>query len=283
MNNKTIRLVIPDWQGGDNPVYALGAKILKAIAPANDNQSTVTIDVPTEPTNLVKENGVTGQSIVKETLLKAKDALNQHNPAKVTTLGGNCQVSQAPIDYLNGQYDHLGVIWVDAHPDISTPDNYPNEHAMVLGNLLQKGDPVFNQLVDHPLKPEQIFYAGLQEPNAAEKVILPANGLEHQHHQGLSLTDVKAWVKENAIQHLYIHFDIDVLSPQHFYSTYFNNPQFTSKPHTAEGIATVPKTWRFLTDLNNQFDLVGLTIAEYMPWSAQQLASLMDNLKIFRQ
>lgn len=55
MNNKTIRLVIPDWQGGDNPVYALGAKILKAIAPANDNQPTVTIDVPTGPTNLVKE------------------------------------------------------------------------------------------------------------------------------------------------------------------------------------------------------------------------------------
>lgn len=216
MNNKTIRLVISDWQGGDNPVYALGAKILKAIAPANDNQPTVTIDIPTEPTNLVKENGVTGQSIVKETLLKAKDALNQHNPAKVITLGGNCQVSQAPIDYLNGQYDHLGVIWVDAHPDISTPDNYPNEHAMVLGNLLQKGDPFFNQLVDHPLKPEQIFYAGLQEPNNAEKVILPADGLEYQHHQELSLTSVKAWVKENAIQHLYIHFDIDVLSPNIF-------------------------------------------------------------------
>lgn len=38
MNNKTIRLVIPDWQAGNNPVYALEAKILKAIAPTNDNQ-----------------------------------------------------------------------------------------------------------------------------------------------------------------------------------------------------------------------------------------------------
>ena len=147
----------------------------------------------------------------------------------------------------------------------------------------KKAIPSLTKLVDHPLKPEQIFYAGLQEPNNAEKVTLPANGLEYQHHQGMSLTDVKAWIKENNIQHLYIHFDIDVLSPQNFYATYFNNPQFITKPHTVEGIATVPKTWLFLTELNNQFDLVGLTIAEYMPWSVQQLANLMDNLKIFRQ
>lgn len=91
-----------------------------------------------------------------------------------------------------------------------------NEHAMVLGNLLQKAIPSLTKLVDHPLKPEQIFYAGLQEPNNAEKVTLPANGLEYQHHQRMSLTDVKAWIKENNIQHLYIHFDIDVLSPQIF-------------------------------------------------------------------
>lgn len=38
MNNQTLRLVIPDWQAGNNPTYALGAQILKAIAPANDNQ-----------------------------------------------------------------------------------------------------------------------------------------------------------------------------------------------------------------------------------------------------
>lgn len=283
MNNQTLRLVIPDWQAGNNPTYALGAQILKAIAPANDNQPTVTIDVPTQTSNLEKKNGVFAQDVVKENLLKVKQVLQDQQPAKVITLGGNCQVSQAPIDYLNGQYDHLGVVWVDAHPDVSTPKNFPYEHAMVLANLLQKGDPVFNQLVDHPLKPDQVFYVGLQEPNAAEKVLLPDDGLEYQHHEGLSLTDLKAWVKENDIQQLYIHFDIDVLSPHSFYATFLNNPQFTTKPNTPEGIANVPETWQFLIDLNNQFNLAGLTIAEYLPWSAQQLSNLMADLSIFNQ
>lgn len=33
MNKQTLRLVVPDWQAGNNPIYALGAKILAAIAP----------------------------------------------------------------------------------------------------------------------------------------------------------------------------------------------------------------------------------------------------------
>lgn len=30
MIEKTIRLVVPDWQAGDNPVYKLGAKSFKS-------------------------------------------------------------------------------------------------------------------------------------------------------------------------------------------------------------------------------------------------------------
>lgn len=69
------------------------------------------------------------------------------------------------------------MIWLDAHSDISNPRIFDNEHAMVVANLLQKGDPVFNQLVDHPLKPAQVFYAGLQEPTAEEQDLLKEDGI----------------------------------------------------------------------------------------------------------
>ena len=36
-----------------------------------------------------------------------------------------------------GKYDNVGIIWIDAHPDVSTVnDGYPNAHAMVLGSLI---------------------------------------------------------------------------------------------------------------------------------------------------
>lgn len=239
--------------------------------------------MPTLPEKLPLENKVTGQRIIKDTLLKTKDTIKDTAPSKIITLGGNCLVSQAPIDYLNGKYDNLGVIWVDAHPDISTPKIFENEHAMVLGNLLKKGDPTFNKLVDHPLHPNQIFYAGLQEPTSSEKKLLQDDKLQYQQHNNLSIDAVRSWIEQNNFTHIYVHFDIDVLNPHNFYATYFNNPKLASIPENAAmGQAVVPETWKFLAALNQEFNLVGLTIAEYMPWSAQQLVNLMNELPIFR-
>lgn len=283
MNNQTLRLIVPDWQAGNNPIYSLGAKVLAAIAPDNPQQKSITIDVPTDSKKLTREHNVNGQGIVKQTLLKTKDAIVSATPDKIITLGGNCMVSQAPIDYLNGKYNNLGVIWVDAHPDISTPEIFENEHAMVLGNLIGEGDPVFNKLVDHPLRPEQIFYAGLQEPTTDEQQLLKNSNLEYEHHDSLSVDEIKLWIKQNNFSYIYVHFDIDVLNPNNFYATYFNNPQLTTVPENAAiGQANLPETWQFLTTLNNEFNLVGLTIAEYMPWSAQQLVDLMNGLDIFK-
>ncbi len=60
-------------------------------------------------------------------------------PDRIITIGGNCIVSQAPFDYLHGIYDNVGIIRIDAHPDVSTVrDGYPNAHAMVIGSLMGK-------------------------------------------------------------------------------------------------------------------------------------------------
>ena len=57
-------------------------------------------------------------------------------------------VSQAPFDYLHGKYNDLGIIWIDAHPDVSTiNDGYPNAHAMVLGSLMGHGDNALSGLM----------------------------------------------------------------------------------------------------------------------------------------
>lgn len=283
--NTTLRLIVPDWQAGVNPTYALGARILAAIAPTNPRQVTETVPVPPTSQPLSPENGVVGQIVVKETVTATATAIQRHSPDRLITLGGNCMVSQAPIDYLNGRYPgKLGVIWLDAHPDISTPAVYNHEHAMVLGNLLHRGDPALATLVRHPLAPAQVYYAGLQAPTAEEQSLLAAAGVDWRGHDQLSIAAIKDWATTHCFTHLYLHFDIDVLNPRNFFSTYHNNPRMTTVPdNAAVGAATVPATWQLIRELDQLTgaDLVGLTIAEYLPWDAQQLADLMGDLPLF--
>lgn len=282
MKKQTMRLVVPDWQAGNNPVYALGAKILAAIAPESPEQ--VTVKVPLGKGDSPKQGNVNHQEVIKNNLVKTKQAIARQEPERIITLGGNCLVSQAPVDYLNGHYSgKLGVVWLDAHPDISNPRIFDNEHAMVVANLLQMGDPAFNQLVDNPLTDRQVFYAGLQTPTAGEQDLLDQAGIEYKGHQELSLAAVKDWACQNRFDRLYLHFDIDVLNPLSFYATYFNNPALKDVPgNAAKGTAGLAAVVNFIQGLNQNFDLVGMTIAEYMPWSAQQLAALMRGLPLFR-
>lgn len=37
MTQKTVRLLMPQWQGGNNPNYSFGAELLAWLAPNNDN------------------------------------------------------------------------------------------------------------------------------------------------------------------------------------------------------------------------------------------------------
>ncbi|CZQ91118.1 hypothetical protein SAMN05216375_10359 [Trichococcus ilyis] len=43
---------------------------------------------------------------------------------------------------LNGTYSgKLGILWLDSHPDVSTPKDIERVHAMILVNVLGGGSP----------------------------------------------------------------------------------------------------------------------------------------------
>lgn len=284
---KTLRLTVPDWQAGQNPVYRLGAEILTTIAPENYEQDSATVRIPDQPAKLEKENGVFGQSIVKQNVIDTAEVIQKYHPNKIITLGGNCLVSQAPVDYLNGYYDgNLAVIWVDAHPDISTPEMFYNEHAMVLGNLLNAGDPALAGLVQHPITADQVFYPALSEPLPHEKDELKRLGISYQTQvtNTIDFSNTVEWLKKHDFKKIFVHFDIDVMDPKSFYATFFNDPalsQMEIPDNAAIGKITQESAWNYVSQLSQKYDLVGLTIAEYMPWSALQMRNLMKNIKIF--
>lgn len=70
--------------------------------------------------------------------------------------------------------------------------------------------------------------------------------------------------------------------PHDFYATYFNNPALGPIPYNAAtGHMKRASVWDFIEKISKETDLVGFTIAEYMPWSAMQMRELMKRTKIF--
>ena len=100
-------------------------------------------------------------------------------------------MSLAPFDYLHGLYENIGIIWIDAHPDISTVnDGYPNAHAMVLGSLLGYGAPQLSALMQNQtFRPDEILYIGLQGLHSYQRKFLNDVGVEYQVQENAFISD----------------------------------------------------------------------------------------------
>lgn len=282
--SKTIRLIAPDWQGGNKSEYYFGAELLSWLAPKNSNQKELKLDIE-EPKNeeLVKENGVVAQSMVKKNVSMAAKVLKDELPDKIITFGGSCLVSQAPFDYLHGKYGkELGVVWLDSHPDVSTPNEYYHEHAMVLGNLLGAGDPELSKTVESPFDSRQFLYVGIQKPLDYEVKLLEDLNLNYtvQDKQNLKFKEIQQWIIDNGFSKIAIHLDLDVLDQNLFRSLYFAEPEVTEFP-SESGKMTLKELLNILKGLFNVNDVVGLTIAEYLPWDAINLKNILSELEIF--
>lgn len=160
----TLRLVFPQWQGGNNPPYHLGAKLLEWLAPAPAGPvEEVPVALPKDAP-LPVENGVVARGALLDPLRQARRLIDRHLPDRLVVLGGDCLVDQAPFAYLNERYaGDLAVLWVDTHPDIMTPQQFQHAHAMVLGNLLGQGDATFVEHVPRPIESGKVLYVGLHD------------------------------------------------------------------------------------------------------------------------
>ena len=280
----TLRLVMPQWQGGNNPAYTMGAQLLAWLAPPAGD--TPQIEVPFEPydgSELPREGGVVARSILLRQLRSARKIIEAYGPRRVIVFGGDCLVSQAPFDYLNELYEgKLGVLWIDSHSDVSTPEMFHHEHAMILGNLLGEGDPDVSAEVKVPLKPERVMFAGLQETSPRETEILDRLGLRKANAAELAANSapVLKWIKDRDIRHLAVHLDLDVLDPRLFRALLFARPDGTAID-SPSGDMTLPQVARLIQDVSGQTDIVGLAIAEHLPWDAINLHDFLAALPIF--
>jgi arginase len=121
---------------------------------------------------------------------------------------------------LHGRSVPLFILWLDAHPDVNTPETSPsgNLHGMALSGLLGRG-PLS---IRRPLRPDRVVIAGARTFDPGELAFLRAR-------PGIELWDV-ATLRGDRWRHkadalldrvrrargrLYVSLDLDVLDPSY--------------------------------------------------------------------
>ena len=114
-----------------------------------------------------------------------------------------------------------GVIWIDAHGDMNTPETSPsgNTHGMVLSALMGYGDPKLTRVNEgNFLNPKDVVIFGARDLDPGELKFIAETGVnvitwEEICNLGLegALERVKELLK---VENLHISFDLDSVDPE---------------------------------------------------------------------
>ena len=122
------------------------------------------------------------------------------------------------------QKKKLGVIWVDAHTDMNTPETSPsgNIHGMPLSCLLGRGHPDLLSLngVEPSLSPENVAIIGARDIDATESQVVKELGVRVYTMSELDRRGAAVCFEE-AIAHvskntdgIHLSFDLDGVDPR---------------------------------------------------------------------
>lgn len=289
---KTIRLIYPQWQGGEitrlvteveKPEdaargYYLGARLLDFLAPDN-GQPTFTVPVSMVCDERKAVDGVYDRDIIASQTQAALDILDINDPDRVVVLGGECSVSVAPFTWLAGKYgaDDVAMIWIDAHPDITLPaDNtYPGYHAMAVTAAMGMGDKKIVGKLPSKIDASKILFVGLRDWERDEiKERQRELGIPHLTAQQVRENSdaVIDWLRKTGASRVVIHFDMDVLDP---------NEIIAAVGVVPDGMK-IAEVVRVINDVAWESDLVGLTVAEPMPRIAIRLKNMLESLPLLK-
>src|SRR5215467_9139373 len=285
----TLRLVWPQWQGAgvesirtffsEVPLeearrgYAAGAAVLDAVLPAHTGP-TALVPVESGDRGLSKQDGIEAKEAVIAQLAAALEVIGRHSPGRILTLGGECSVSVAPFSWLAQRYeDDLAVLWIDLHPDVGTPaSHYSGYHAMAVDVLTGHGDPDVLRLLPATLDPGRVALVGLHSwteddfPNIARWGITSFRP-EDLHRSSQPLLD---WLKASGCSRVAIHFDVDVVDSNEIVFGLGAEP---------DGL-TSNDVRRVVADVSAVTDVVGLTIAEFIPRQVIRLQQVLRNFPL---
>jgi arginase len=212
------------------------------------------------------EDGVIGLSSIAQRARATLGAIRARRPARIFTVGATCGVEFAPIAYLNDHYrGDLGVVWLDAHADLNTPQTSPSArfHGMVLRTLLGAGPEALTSLLPRRLAPEQVVLAGARDLDRDEAMFISDSAVSLLPPADLRVPDrVAGRIRACGFKRIYVHLDLDVLDPAEFPDSLVSSPGGLSTNEVAETVEGLARA----------FEVVGFSVVEFRPRSADALA-----------
>lgn len=144
-------------------------------------------------------------------------------------LGGDHSVAIGTISGLSRAWrargQDIGVIWVDAHTDMNTPETSPsgNIHGMPLATLLGRGHPGFDPIIGGgpALDPSKVCVIGARSVDRTEVEIVRELGVRVYTMSELDDRGTAACVREaiarvsEGTAGIHLSFDLDGVDPQH--------------------------------------------------------------------
>ena len=189
-------------------------------------------------------HGINRWTAILEQFRNARSLLQEHQPRRILTAGGDCACDIAVIDYLKRQYPDLIVLWVDAHFDANTPSTSPSGsfHGMPVAAIMGDAPGELREQLTSPLSPAQFRYVSAHVGDEGDWDFQRANHL--------------TWLDpdEPLDGPIHVHFDLDALDPSEF-------------PHVAypEGELSMQAGVDLVRRVGSTGRLVGLTITEFSP------------------
>jgi arginase family enzyme len=132
--------------------------------------------------------------VEEETLAMQTLAVASDLPAHPIVLGGCCCSHVGAVEGLAARHGHVGVLWLDAHGDLNTPETSPsgNEWGMPLRMLLDRGT----------IEAADVVLWGARNLDPPEQEFIAATGIGDDPGSLLARADA-----------VYVALDCDVLDP----------------------------------------------------------------------
>ena len=142
------------------------------------------IELPYPEAGIVDEDSLTEQSL----------ALAAALPERPLVLGGCCCAHVGAVEGLATRLDRLGIVWLDAHGDLNTPETSPsgNQWGMPLRMLLDSGT----------VSPRDTVLVGARNLDPPEVEFMAQTGIDDSLERALTGVDA-----------VYVALDVDVLDP----------------------------------------------------------------------
>lgn len=208
-------VVVPLWQGSVSSramSLADGAEAIRGDLPSS---STVVVDVPVEAGEAL-DTGVRRYSTIRRVRESTAQAL-ANVPDWALTIGGDCGSALAAVAHAAERTGgDLAVLWLDAHPDLNTPESSPSGGFGGMTLRAITGDGAEGLALDEATRvaPARLVLGGVRAIDAEERRFIDEHDVSVLTVEDLSdPAAVIAELEATGASNVFVHIDLDVLDP----------------------------------------------------------------------